>query len=279
MTPPPSATPVSPLASQVERLRHCLDGLSSARHSQAPHVLKDLVKHPEFTAKVASEIVFPIVACPTASSRARCLSQLLEAPPHRPSANAIVSAIVSTGHYDLVPILVEHDHLPDRIPENEQIGIIDAASRQWSYPDVLCPQALTLQSCLEPLMDALFATRVRSPSARRSTYSHIHLDMEPLEKLLALPLHPQAQLRFRDRLWSMGSRISGSADFKIMFDSPDGKRCALFIQAGLLDPQHVESLFGVARDVRRPILSRAQEWLLGQALPDSKSRTPRPTRF
>lgn len=277
---PSSSNPsVLPLATQVERLRHCLDGLSSARHSQASRVLKELVKHPEFSARVASGVVFPIVACPTPASRAHCLSLLLENPAYRPSANSVVGAIVSTGHYDLVPILVEHSHLSARISENEQIGIIDATSRLWSYPDVLCPQALTLQSCLEPLMDTLFATRARSPGTHRSAYSHVHMDVGPLEKLLALPLHPQAQLRFRDRLWSMGSRMSGTAAFKTMFDSPDGKRCALFIQAGLLDPQHVESLFGVARDVRRPILSRAQEWLLAQSLPVAASRSPRLARF
>lgn len=235
---------------------------SLERHVVKPEIalqrLDRVIDEPYFDRRLCKETLSKLFYCNNPHVRETGLRRLLSSQAPLPSPNFLASLVINASRYELVPLMVGYKHLPEKLSDNLQDGVMLALLNQWSYPDVLCPNLFMLEGRVSTLATILF------PPAGRL------LNCKLLAKTLDLPMCEDAAGMFTWKLLDAGSGEKGHKRLAKALAHENGQVCGLLMQAGLIREDEVLTQMKDSAEVHNA-LAMGRAWLLHQNTPNSQT--------
>jgi hypothetical protein len=237
---------------------------SLERHVVKPEIalqrLDRVIDKPYFDQRLCKETLSKLFYCNHLHVRETGLRTLLSSQAPLPSPNFLANLVINSSRYELVPLMVEHNHLPEKLSDNLQDGVMLALPNQWSYPDVLCPNLFMIEGRVSTMATSLF-----TPEGRL-------LNCNLLAKTLSLPMCESAAGMFTLKLLAVGSGGKGHNRLAKVLAHENGQVCGLLMQAGLIHEDEILTQMKDSAEVHNAFaLGRA--WCLQQeTTPTSTTR-------
>ena len=236
------------------------------RHVVKPEIalqrLDRVIDKPYFDQRLCKETLSKLFYCNSPQVREAGLRTLLSSQAPLPSPNFLASLVINSSRYELVPLMVEYKHLPEKLSDNLQDGVMFALINNWSHPDVLCPHLFMLEGRVGALATILF------PPAGRL------LNCNLLAKTLALPMCGSATDIFIEKILEAGAGNNGRKQLAKSLAHENGRVCGLLMQTG---PIREDEILGRMKDSAElhNALAMGRAWCLAQETPAISKTTNR----